>query len=120
MEGNFDFCDATPPASTPYIDLNSGYFDANITFDCVHQNIETADNNNLSIYPNPVSDYIVVSGMEKNGEIIILNIAGQKIMHQKFSGEKKEISIDIKSLTSGIYLLQYKTASQTQTVKFVK
>ena len=120
MEGTFDFCDATPPASAPYIDLNTGYFDANITFDCVHQGIETEESNILSIYPNPASDYIVVSGMDKNGEIIILNIAGQKIMHQAFSGEKKDIRLNIKALASGIYLLQYKTASQTQTVKFVK
>jgi len=52
MTGSFDFCDATPPPTSPYIDIILGAVDPAITYCTV--GIKTNDNlSELIVYPNP-------------------------------------------------------------------
>jgi Secretion system C-terminal sorting domain len=120
MDGTFDFCDATPPGTSPYIDLNLGHFGSGITFNCIHQSVEQEETVLLSIYPNPAQDVITLSGTNTTAEISIMNIAGQKVLSINISGENTQENINIESLTSGMYILQHKTATETQTLKFIK
>ncbi|PLX01629.1 MAG: hypothetical protein C0594_12800, partial [Marinilabiliales bacterium] len=55
--GSFDLCDQTPPPSYPFIDINNGVIDPDISF-CGTVQIETPVSTNFKIYPNPTSDYI--------------------------------------------------------------
>lgn len=54
----------------------------------------------VSLYPNPASNYIIISGIEKEGTLEIYSISGQKILDTKFTGNAK-VSLE---LASGLYL----------------
>jgi len=120
MDGTFDFCDATPPGTTPYIDINTGFFGGGITFNCIHQNVETETDAAISIYPNPANNHITISGMQAKGEILILNIAGQILIKEEVKTSATQQTIDIENLSSGMYIIQYKTTDKMQTMKFCK
>jgi hypothetical protein len=66
------------------------------------------------VYPNPVREYLTVSGLEKNEKINLFDVTG-KLLQTVFSKENST-EIDVLSLQEGVYLLQvgYKT------IKFIK
>ncbi|MET3537347.1 T9SS type A sorting domain-containing protein [Chryseobacterium limigenitum] len=70
----------------------------------------------IQIFPNPVSEIISISGIEKAESVYIYNMAGQLVVSEAFS--KK---INVSQLTSGVYLLRINTRdSQIHEFKFVK
>jgi len=73
--------------------------------------------NNIELYPNPVSDYLYISSkMEENAVISVFNLNGQKIFE---STQKNRFSIiDVSSLSNGTYLLRYKTDKHLGIFKF--
>lgn len=70
----------------------------------------------IQIFPNPVSDFISISGVENPDKIEIYNVAGQLIKSEEFT-DKTNVS----SLTPGNYILRLKTKdSKLQEFKFIK
>lgn len=69
-------------------------------------------NSNLSVYPNPSSDFILIKNAQKNSEIIIYDLSG-KIVYQSLLINDK---INIQNLEKGNYIIKL----NNQTVKFVK
>ncbi len=65
-------------------------------------------NNNLIIYPNPVSNYIYLKNFDNiNYETIqILNYIGQTILSNHYSLLTNHYSIDISNLSNGIYYIK--------------
>jgi len=57
----------------------------------------------LVIYPNPVSDILRLSGLERNTVITILDIHGKKVM--RAFPEATTPSLDVSALPDGVYLL---------------
>ena len=55
------------------------------------------------IYPNPVSDWLVVEHMLPGQDILVTDITGRPVMNVVATGEK--IRLDCSGLASGIYLL---------------
>lgn len=57
MSGSFDFCDNTPPASSPYIDWNSGSIGPGITYCLQPCNSGTSEipTPKVILYPNPTT-----------------------------------------------------------------
>jgi len=103
MTGSFDFCDATPPATSPYIDIILGAVDPAITYCTVGINT----NNNLTstkIYPNPTNGLLTVFS-DKNVSIEVYNVLGEKIITSL--GNK----IDLTSYQNGIYFVLLKDES---------
>ena len=67
----------------------------------------TFSDNNISVYPNPVTDHVIISIKEENfqdGELFIYNINGQKIISEEIT--QNEISQHTGDLIPGIYLLK--------------
>lgn len=63
--------------------------------------------NNITIYPNPISNELFVEFQKKQSVIInIFNSLGQQIYTEKFNDNQK--SIDLANLTKGIYLIEIK------------
>ncbi len=63
----------------------------------------------ISIYPNPASDYIYVKSPDDEVVTIsIIDIRG-KIIQTKIISDKKDNYIDVRSLTKGAYLIKIKT-----------
>ncbi|MCX6236233.1 MAG: alpha-amylase family glycosyl hydrolase [Bacteroidia bacterium] len=72
---------------------------------------EFKDNNDLLIYPNPATDYINVTSVEKTQNVSIFTLAGTKAKEFKLSNiQGVENQLYIGDLYSGIYLLQTKNA----------
>lgn len=79
-------------------------------------NIKTFDYN---LYPNPAKNNVNIkmsNGLStERVEVMVKNISGQTISKHMFNAEN--INLDISDLTSGLYLLQIKTQTGTQTAK---
>ncbi len=101
MTGSFDFCDMTPPPSAPFIDIQSGSVDANITF-CMATGVDSEENMwSISIYPNPTKGIVYIE-IDSEVDISVFNILGEKI----FSTESHKL--DFSNYKKGIYFLQLK------------
>lgn len=84
-------------------------------------NVETFVSNDFNYYPNPVLDRLTLSFEEnqKNIKIKLYNLAGQLIKQQQFDN-KSEITINVESLASNIYLMSVTSGSQVSQIKIAK
>lgn len=64
------------------------------------------DNEALSIYPNPFSNTIFIQNIPNKNNIEIYNSFGQKIQTIEHTSEAKSLGIDLKHLSSGIYIIK--------------
>jgi len=102
MTGSYDFCDLSQTAIVaPFIDFNSGTVDANITY-CVLVSAEETTSLEFSVYPNPSSSIITVSGLT-SGEVDIYDVTGRVVYSAALA---QKTSIDVSSLPAGTYLLR--------------
>lgn len=69
---------------------------------------------NVSIYPNPSSEFIQISGLNKIENYKIYDVLGAEVLKGEISENKK---IDIKNLRQGVYFLKFEKGN---TFKFVK
>ncbi|MGH1519006.1 T9SS type A sorting domain-containing protein [Chryseobacterium sp. JK1] len=68
----------------------------------------------LSVYPNPATDFIQVAGVEKTQKYIIYTVAGNQANEGNISENGK---IDVHYLVSGVYVLKLENG---RSVKFIK
>lgn len=87
-----------------------------ITFDSSSSSINNNSSSpSLSIYPNPATDYIQVSGLSSEGNLVqIYRIDGALMKAQ--TATSSETTIEITSFAPGIYIVR----ANGQTLKFVK
>ena len=87
---------------------NSGIFLEANSFSASNVSFVSAASNEITIYPNPADENIIVEILQKNllqnNIITICNIHGQLIIQQPIRQAKTEI--DIKPLTKGAYILK--------------
>ena len=88
------------------------------TTDCngVPLSIDEENISKVSIFPNPVTDVIQVTGNLSFTSYSIYNISGQQVL----SGAIDDNKIEVLSLTSGVYFLNLKSDVASQTLKLVK
>lgn len=69
-------------------------------------------NLHINFYPNPASKElnIEIGNDLQNGSIELINMQGKEVLQEEASGEEK-VSLDVGSLSEGIYLLNIPTAS---------
>lgn len=70
--------------------------------------------NEISIYPNPTSDYILVSEFNTNEEYAIYTILGNEVLNTTIPQNNK---IDVRNLVNGIYFLKINNSIP---IKFIK
>ena len=75
-----------------------------------------AINKELSIYPNPTSDFIYIDTKEKISNIEIYDATGRKVI-SNFSADHQ---FDVRKLLQGIYYIRINTAGKNLTSKFIK
>ncbi|MDL2261952.1 C10 family peptidase [Bacteroidales bacterium OttesenSCG-928-I21] len=72
---------------------------------------------NLTIYPNPTTNELNISGIEEKSEVQIYDIYGKLLVDiNNFQNN----SIDVSSLSGGIYFVKVNTKNGTRTMKIVK
>ena len=70
---------------------------------------------NLTFYPNPVSDKLTIENAELESTIIICNIMGDIIIEKKVNSSS--FQIDTRKLSPGIYIIRN---TRTRSYKFIK
>lgn len=79
---------------------------------------ESELNNGLSLYPNPTSDFINISGREIIESVQIYSMSGSVIFNNK-AFNQKHVSIDVSNLDKGTYIALIHTASASISKKFI-
>ena len=75
----------------------------------------TFDANAIKVYPNPTTDYIIISGLSGSSKVEIYNVTGQLIQETTFTNETR---MDL-SLAAGVYLVKVSNGNQSTTRKIV-
>ncbi|MDD4149780.1 MAG: T9SS type A sorting domain-containing protein [Bacteroidales bacterium] len=83
--------------------------------DCV--NIEESTLNNIEIYPNPTNGIINISA-DQNYIVEVLDLTGRII--ESVNMNNNDISIDLTSKNSGMYIIRLTNGNGTKTVKVIK
>nr|NQU90871.1 T9SS type A sorting domain-containing protein [Bacteroidota bacterium] len=73
----------------------------------------------ISIYPNPTNDVVWITGIENFDEIEVMNSTGKVLLLQTID-EQEKISLDLSSLSSGIYHLKLTGDDFTVIRKIIK
>ena len=85
----------------------------------VPENNTTAQNVVYSIYPNPATDYVIVSSSaDAEANITIFNLVGQTVKQFSKSLKTGENAISL-DLNSGIYFCNIEANGYTKTIKFI-
>ena len=79
-----------------------------------------AENNIISIYPNPASSSMTIhqSSPSSNQLITITNILGEEVYHQ--TNNSSQSTIDVSNWSNGVYFYQLTNNNETVRGKFVK
>jgi hypothetical protein len=72
----------------------------------------------IEIYPNPVVDMLLISGLSGPAFVGIYNIHGQVLLTAHTEGNRGEI--DLSNLPGGLYMIMFEMGKETVTRKFLK
>lgn len=78
-------------------------------------------NINISIYPNPTKDFIIIENSldEKLNSAFIYNITGELVFKQPVNNNRE--TIDIRNLSNGIYFIKFETTiGKSSVYKIIK
>lgn len=81
--------------------------------------VDTFENNDFSLYPNPTNTSIVVSLNDKNGliqQLQIIDVLGKSVKEVK-TNASKEIKIDVSDLSKGVYLVEILSENNIKATK---
>lgn len=73
----------------------------------------------LKVYPNPVSNQLIISNSIEISSIAVTNLLGQSLKTFKIT-PATSLTVDVSDLAKGIYLVKIESAGKSKTVKVVK
>lgn len=90
----------------------------------VHEQVigisELNDPLHFQVYPNPASDFVMLSNIENQPfEFSISDLNGKKVFQGKIEA-KSEIKIELSTFANGTYLLNLQNGENNQSIKFIK
>lgn len=76
--------------------------------------------NNIKLFPNPVSDVLMLENIEKYNDVAVFNANGEQIYNQSISGER--MIVNTSKFEKGLYLLRFSSTKTTAIAlrKFIK
>lgn len=75
------------------------------------------DHNAFKVYPNPVSDAIIVESELKGSTVKLVNLAGVTVKQWNHSGSSHELSVS--DVSAGFYLLKIQHGRKLKSVKLL-
>jgi ELWxxDGT repeat protein len=83
--------------------------------------VEPISSNKVSVYPNPVADYLTLQGFtsEENVKVQLYRMDGKEVDAQELSG-RTDYQLDLNSLTPGIYLVTITSAKGRMSERIIK
>ena len=96
------------------------WLDLSLPGTCSTTGLEAISNNgNIQVYPNPASDFITIKSEDDPiEEYLLYNINGQ-LIDKGIGNFKDEFTIQLTSITPGIYFLHTRTHSQLSVSRFI-
>jgi len=76
--------------------------------------------NQITVYPNPADDVLIINTKKIPDTIIIYDLKGRLIMNKKRIDSDFEHTLNIADFKSGLYLIQVRINERTHTTKFIK
>ena len=73
---------------------------------------------NLSYYPNPVSDILVLSNNSTIDSALVCNIVGQAVLQKEVNDTTA--SLDVSGLARGVYFVRITSGKAERTIKIIK
>ena len=110
-------------SAVPNNTWGSGKIDALAGMQYINQflNIDTFNNsNNFVVYPNPTTSKIYITSKDYVGNYEIFNTVGQKISEGSFNSILDQKELDLSSLQSGLYILNFKGENSNKSVRIIK
>tara|TARA_B100000767_G_scaffold263627_1_gene277615 strand:- start:441 stop:1163 length:723 start_codon:yes stop_codon:yes gene_type:complete len=104
-------------ASEPtYFSYNSPLIESNkpIWGTCPSLGLDEQNQLNISIYPNPTTDYLYINNSSVNN-VFIYNIIGKEVI--KANNQNR---IDVSSFSDGVYFIKVSDGINSSTKKFIK
>ena len=80
--------------------------------------ISQLKNQSITVFPNPVSDMVTISGLQQNGVVKLFAADGKVLQHQVVAAQS--ITLKMGSYPTGNYLLQYITHNKIISQKIMK
>ncbi len=115
MIETFDICDATPPAATPFIDLNFGTIAAGITY-CSTVAVNEISTAEIKIYPT-ITDGLVVIETSSAGAVEIISVDGRLMDTKQLNSDYTQLNLSV--LNNGIYILKINSMKGNSVGKIV-
>ncbi|RED94648.1 carbohydrate-binding protein [Marinoscillum furvescens] len=82
---------------------------------------EMKQNSEVKVFPNPVEDHLtLVSPAGMYHKYQVLNIDGKQLLKGNLNVEATELSIDLSTLQSGLYILRLEGGDTSQQLKLIK
>jgi hypothetical protein len=102
-KSNYNFTDASVLTGVFYyrikmININGSYKYSYVI------SVKQSINSDITIYPNPVANTLLINGLKNNNSIKIVNSAGQIVLQQ--NANTNSLSMDVSSFKPGIYAIQ--------------
>jgi hypothetical protein len=72
----------------------------------------------ISCYPNPITNWFTITGLNSGSSVTVYNMAGKMVFSKLAEGETEQF--DFSNLVVGMYILNISNSNQTIKVKLVK
>jgi len=92
------------------------YIDSVSVIDVTTLGIESNEDNDMQIYPNPANDILFIETKLFEAEITLFDILGNEIRKEKISSKAQ---IDVSELTDGIYFIQVSSSQGILSKKII-
>jgi hypothetical protein len=87
--------------------------------------IDEALSSSITIFPNPATSYVTVSGLgsivnDKTVTILVTNVSGSTLLVKDVESNISNLTLDVSSYKSGIYFIAIQTSNGSVVKRFVK
>lgn len=90
--------------------------------DCNQLGIQENLRAEITAYPNPVEDVLVIKALKSIEQIAVFNLSGKQVhsVSQRKIDQGKQVELQMRSLPTGIYIVRASIDGQTKTFKIIK
>ncbi|MBF6608804.1 MAG: choice-of-anchor J domain-containing protein [Flavobacterium sp.] len=78
----------------------------------------TFDSATFALYPNPASELITLRYKNPIDQVVIYNFLGAEVA--RYSSSATEVSLNVETLSTGVYVVKVQSAGAVKTVKMIK